>query len=64
MKKTKKKNIDDYIHSFNSILFNVKSEKENIEKIYKLLIKYQKKTQFMFLEMVVVPLLHLISVWI
>ncbi len=43
MKKTKKKYIDDYIHSFNSILFNVKSEKENIEKIYKLLIKYQKK---------------------
>jgi D-sedoheptulose 7-phosphate isomerase len=43
MKNNKIEFINDYIDKFNSIILNVKPQREKIEKIYKTLIKYQKK---------------------
>ena len=64
MKNNKIEFINDYIDKFNSIILNVKPQREKIEKIYKTLIKYQKKMQYISLGTEEAPPLHLISVWI
>ena len=56
MKNVKIKYINDYIDYFSSTVLNLKSQKEKIEKIFKILTKYQKKMQSIFLVMVGVPL--------
>ena len=43
MKNVKIKYINDYIDYFTSTILNLKSQKEQIEKIYRILTKYQKK---------------------
>lgn len=43
MKNVKIKYINDYIDYFSSTVLNLKSQKEKIEKIFKILTKYQKK---------------------
>ena len=56
MKNVKIKYINDYIDYFTSTILNLKSQKEQIEKIYRILTKYQKKMQSIFLVMEEVPL--------